>query len=163
VNYEAIALTSQIVAAVVFAAIVVWGFIRLVTPAINAATAAKNEEIAQNERRRDDAKRAVELSRSELGRAEGEARGIRERIEHDAQREAQHIVEEAKAEAERIIRNADGELARARIAARDELRIDLVEKALAEARKKATRQIDERADAALVTRFIEELERGRTR
>ena len=162
-NYGAIALWSQVIAAVVFAAIIVWGFIRFITPAINRGTAAKNEEIHENERRRDEAVKQVELARAEVERAKLDAAQIRRRIEHDARREAEEIVSEANAEAQRLVRNAHGEYERQRLAARDKLRIELIERALAEARKKAQERIDAPTDVMLVDRFIAELERkGRT-
>ena len=158
-NYEAIALWSQVIAAVIFAAIVVWGFIRFITPAINRGTAAKNEEIRENERRRDEAVKQVELARAEVEGAKADAEQIRRRIEHDARREAEEIVAEANAEAQRLVRNAHGEYERQRLAARDKLRIELIERALAEARKKAAAQIDSPTDVRLVDRFIADLER----
>ena len=160
-NYEAVALWSQVVAAVLFAAIVIWGFHKFLSPAINAATATKNEEIRALERRRDDAKQSVEAALTEVGNDEGDAQRIRERIERDGEREAGALVSEAKAEAERLVRNANGELDRARLAARDKLRIELIEKALNLAHRQAAERIDERANQALVRRFIDELERGR--
>jgi F0F1-type ATP synthase membrane subunit b/b' len=158
-NYEAIALWSQVIAAVVFAAIIIWGFIRFITPAINHGTAAKNEEIRENEQRRDEAVKQVEVARAEVERAKADAEQIRRRIEHDARREAEDILAEANAEAQRLVRNAHGEYERQRLAARDKLRIELIERALAEARKKAAAQIDAPTDLMLVDRFIADLER----
>lgn len=159
-NYEAIALWSQVVAAVAFAVIVVVGFIKMITPAINSATAAKNDEIHENERRRDEALRDLEAAREELSRAKTDARSIGERIRHDARVEAQDIIVEARTDADRMIRNARGELARCRAAARDHLRIELIEKALNLARQSASQRIDARVDTMLVDHFISELERG---
>ena len=162
-NYEAIALWSQVIAAVVFAAIVVLAFIRFLTPAIDNATVAKNEEIRENERRRDEAVREVELARTALAEAEKDAANIREAIERDAHREAAIIVATAHSDAQRMIRNARGELERARLSARDKFRVELIELALQEARKQAAARIDANSDAKLVGRFIEELEqRGST-
>ncbi len=159
-SYEAIALWSQVVAAVAFAAIVVWGFHKYLTPAINAATAAKNEEIRGMERRREDARKAVVLARAEVEQAENDAARIRTRIAHDADLEAANLVAEATREAERIVRNAEGELDRARLVARDKLRVDMIEKALNAARREAQSRIDERVNHELVRHFIDELERG---
>ncbi|MGH7328110.1 MAG: hypothetical protein ACREJX_07135, partial [Polyangiaceae bacterium] len=139
--------------------IIVWGFNRFITPAINRGTAAKNEEIHENEGRRDEAVRQVELAGAEVERAKAEADQIRRRIEHDARREAEEIVTEANAEAQRLVRNAHGEYERQRLAARDKLRIELIERALAEARKKAKERIDAPTDMMLVDRFIAALER----
>jgi len=159
VNYEAIALWSQVVAAVVFAALIVVGFVKFIQPAITRSTQNKNEEIRENELRRDDAVRAVEEARAELARAEADAVRIREAIELDAQREAATIVAGAHSEAQRLIRNARGEMERERRSARDKLRIELIENALREARKEATQRIDQKTDVALVDRFIADLER----
>jgi len=162
-NYEAIALWSQVVAAVVFAALIVLGFIKFVTPAINNATQAKNEEIRESERRRDQAVREVELARAELKQAETDAQNIRHGIEEDAHRESAIIVATAHSDAQRMIRNARGELERARLAARDKFRVELIEIALGEARKQAVARLDANSDAVLVGRFIDELEqRGST-
>lgn len=159
-NYEAIALWSQVIAAVAFAAIVVWGFIKYMTPAIEKATSAKNEDIRENERRRDEAVKAVEAARQALAQAAIDGRTIGERIRHDARLEAQNIVVEANADADRLLRNARGELQRCRIAARDKLRVELIERALSEARKIAAQRIDERTDTKLVERFIAQVELG---
>jgi F-type H+-transporting ATPase subunit b len=104
--------------------------------------------------------RSVEAARQELLRAEQDARRIRETIERDARREAQDILAEANAEARRLIHNAHGEFERARLAARDKLRVEMIERALELARKEAASRIDERVDVKLVDRFIAELERG---
>lgn len=160
IDYEAIALWSQVIAAVLFAAIVVMGFIKFITPAIEKATAAKNEEIRESERRRDEALKDVEAARAALAQAAADGTRISERIRHDARMEAQNIMVEANADAERLIRNARGELARCRVAARDHLRVELIERALAEARKVAGQRIDATTDTKLVERFIGELERG---
>jgi F0F1-type ATP synthase membrane subunit b/b' len=142
----------------VFAGIIVYGFVRCMTPAINKATAAKNAEIRENERRRDEAARAVEEARAEVQRATADAQRIRENIEHDAKREGAIIVATAHNEGQRLIRNAHAEYERARMAARDKLRIELIEHALAEAEKIAAGRIDDRAESTLIGRFVDELE-----
>jgi F-type H+-transporting ATPase subunit b len=162
-NYEAIALWSQVIAAVVFAVLIVLGFVHFITPAINRSTQLKNEEIRENERRRDEAVRAVEEARAELARAQADGQRIRASIEHDAQREAAMIVAGAHSEAQRLIRNARGEMERERLAARDTLRVELIEHALNAARKEAARRIDAATDAMLVDRFVTELERREVR
>lgn len=160
INYEAIALWSQVIAAVLFAVVVVFGFVKYITPAIEKATAAKNEEIRESERRRDEARKEVEAARAALAQATEDGKRIGERIRHDARKEAQDMVVEANADAERLVRNARGELARCRVAARDRLRVELIEKALNNARAIAAQRIDSATDGRLVERFITELERG---
>ncbi|MGH7683383.1 MAG: hypothetical protein ACREMT_03470, partial [Vulcanimicrobiaceae bacterium] len=137
--------------------------IKYITPAIEKATAAKNEEIRESERRRDEALKEVEAARRVLAQSVEDGKRIGERIRHDARMEAQDIVVEANADAERLIRNARGELARCRVASRDRLRVELIEKALSQARATAAQRIDRGTDSRLVERFITELERGGNR
>ena len=158
-NYDAIALWSQIVAAVVFAALIVIGFIRFLTPTIEHMTAAKNEEIRENEKRRDEAVRKVTEANAEIDQAAADAVRIKENIERDARREAAIIVATAHSEAQRLTRNAHAEYERSRATARDRLRIEMIEKALAVARKTVAARVDEKAEATLVGRFIDQLER----
>jgi F-type H+-transporting ATPase subunit b len=158
-NYEAIALWSQVVAAVVFAALIVIGFIRFLTPTIARMTAAKNDEIREGEKRRDEAVQRVNTARAEIAEATTDAARIKEHIERDARREAAIIVATAHSEAQRLVRNAHADYERSRVAARDRLRVEMIDKALAAARKTVLARIDEKAEATLVGRFIDELER----
>ena len=158
-NYDAIALWSQVVAAVVFAALIVIGFMRFLTPTIARMTAAKNDEISENEKRRDEAVRRVNAARAEIAEATTDAARIKENIERDARREAAIIVATAHSEAQRLVRNAHAEYERSRAAARDRLRIEMIDKALAAARKTVIARVDDKAEATLVGRFIDELER----
>ncbi|HTX04042.1 MAG TPA: hypothetical protein VMD07_10205 [Candidatus Acidoferrales bacterium] len=158
-NYVAIALWSQVIAAVVFAALIVIGFIRFLTPTIQRMTAAKNDEIRENEKRRDAAVQRVAAARAAIAEATADAARIKEHIEHDARREAAIIVATAHSEAQRLVRNAHADYERSRVAARDRLRVEMIEKALASARRTVLDRIDEKAEATLVGRFIDELER----
>jgi F0F1-type ATP synthase membrane subunit b/b' len=58
------------------------------------------------------------------------------------------------------VRNAEGELARARMAAREQLREALATKALEIARTSANMRIDTTTNAHLVQEFIEQVSRG---
>ncbi|MGH7714975.1 MAG: ATP synthase F0 subunit B, partial [Vulcanimicrobiaceae bacterium] len=146
-NYEAIALWSQIVAAVVFAALIVIGFMRFLTPTIARMTAAKNDEIRESEKRRDEAVERVQAARSEIAEATTDAARIKEHIERDARREAAIIVATAHSEAQRLVRNAHADYERSRASARDRLRIEMIDKALAAARKTVLARVDEKAEA----------------
>ncbi|MBV8601076.1 MAG: hypothetical protein JO359_05860, partial [Candidatus Eremiobacteraeota bacterium] len=106
-NYDAIALWSQVVAAVAFAAIIVWGYRKYLIPSLQAATEAKNEEIAARERRRDEAKQAVETARAKVEEAENASGGIRDRATHEASRRSEHMISEAWRESERTLRTAE--------------------------------------------------------
>jgi F-type H+-transporting ATPase subunit b len=158
-NYDAIALWSQVIAAVVFAALIVIGFMRYLTPTIARMTAAKNDEIHENETRRDEATQRVAAARAEIAEATTDAARIKEHIERDARREAAIIVATAHSEAQRLVRNAHADYERSRVSARDRLRVEMIDKALAAARKTVAGRIDEKAEATLVGRFIGELER----
>jgi len=64
--------------------------------------------------------------------------------------ERERIVAEATAEGERVVRNAQAELGRARYAARDRLRAELIERALDVARQTAASRIDGETDRTLI-------------
>jgi len=160
-NYDAIALWSQVLAAFAFAAIIVWGYRKFLIPSLQAATVAKNEEIAARERRRDEAKRAAESARAKIGDAENSAGGIRDRAIHEASRRSEHMISEAWRESERTLRGAEHELARTRLIARDQLRVDMLERALQRARAHFREKIDAATDAGLIERFFENFEHGR--
>jgi len=159
VNYDAIALWSQVIAAVVFAALIVIGFIRFLTPTIERMTEAKNDEIRESEKRRDAAVQRVADARAAIVEATSDAARIKEHIERDAHRDAAIIVATAHSEGQRLVRNAHADYERSRLAARDRLRVEMIEKALSSARKTVASRIDEKAEATLVERFIADLER----
>ena len=158
-NYDAIALWSQVIAAVVFAALIVIGFIRFLTPTIERMTEAKNDEIRESEKRRDAAVQRVADARAAIVEATSDAARIKEHIERDAHRDAAIIVATAHSEGQRLVRNAHADYERSRLAARDRLRVEMIEKALSSARKTVASRIDEKAEATLVERFIADLER----
>ena len=85
---------------------------------------------------------------------------IRDRGRADAERERERILEDARHEGARLVQNAHGELDRARIAARDQLRIELIEAALNRARAIARERIDEPVNARLVAKTVDELAGG---
>ena len=157
--YQALATWSQVVGSLAFIVALVWLFVKFIRPALESAQAQRNAQLAEAERERDEAKAQVAVAQAELAAAEGEVRAIAARAAADAAREHERIVGEAKAEGERRIRNADGELARARTAAREALRGDLVAKALEIARASAAK-IDAPTNAKIVGGVVETIERG---
>lgn len=159
-NYEEIARWSQIISALFFYAVIVWMWFKFAAPALKAAQADKNKQIAEAERHRDEAKSALEALRHEIDAAKNDATLIRARADDQARGEASAIVEEAREAGERALRNAQGELDRARAAARAELRAEFVDKALALARSEAGRRVDDSINARLVDGFAASLERG---
>ncbi|MBV8153722.1 MAG: hypothetical protein JOY98_04835, partial [Candidatus Eremiobacteraeota bacterium] len=59
---------------------------------------------------------------------------------------------------ERALAGAGGELQRARAAAREQLRGEMLDRALARARGEASRRVDAATNARLVDRFLRSLE-----
>ena len=74
--------------------------------------------------------------------------------------DAEAAVAEAKEAGERALQNARGEYDRAIAAARERLRIELLDKALDRAREEASRRVDAAANERLVNGFVNSLERS---
>lgn len=159
-NYEAIAVWSQVVSSVLFMAVLVWMFVKLIIPLVMTAQTNKNEEIARAEARRDAAKTRLEELRAHTGNADADAAAIKERASAQGQRELQTALAEAKEAGERALRNAAGELDRARAAAREALRNELLDKALTRAREEASKRVTPSVNAALVERFVNSIDHG---
>jgi F0F1-type ATP synthase membrane subunit b/b' len=158
-NYAVIAFWSQIAAFVAFAIGIVWVWKRFMEPAVIAAKDASNRTIAEAERHREEAVAALDVLREEISGAEQDGQAIRRRAADQARHEHEAAIAEANEAGERQIRNADGELERARLASRDRLRDEILERALATARSQAAGRVDAAVNAALVDRFIAGLER----
>jgi F0F1-type ATP synthase membrane subunit b/b' len=103
----------------------------------------------------------VEAATAERDTALREAQAIALRAQADAQRLADTIVTDARREGTRLIQNAQGELERARIAARDQLRIEFIEKALLRARELAGTRVTDSINARLVTKTVDDLSAGK--
>jgi F0F1-type ATP synthase membrane subunit b/b' len=160
-NLVLLAQVSQIVGAVVFviAMVLIWN--RFIAHAVKSYQQSKNAELAEAEGRRERMRADVAAARAEIEHADADARTIRERIDAATARERAKTLEEAQAEADRVIRNAAGELERARLAARDRLRIEFIEKALAKARAEAPARLSDATNTALVNATVDDLTRGR--
>jgi len=150
VNYEKIALWSQVVSSVLFAVIVLRLFTTYLLPAIARAQARKNREIEQAERERDEARADVRRAEAEVVSARADAERIAVDAKMYAQRERDRIVRESQESAALAVRNAEGELARSRAGASAEVRTRLVARALEIARASARGTIDEATDARLI-------------
>lgn len=162
-SYEAIAIWSRILGTAAVLAILWYAFVRFLAPAIARAQEARNEEIAQAEQRRDAAKAQIAAAQAEIAQAERDAQAIRSRADADAKREREAAKAQAWEAGERLVRAADGELGRARAAARDALRLELIEKALRQARQEAEARVDAAHNARLVDAFVTSLEGGEHR
>jgi F0F1-type ATP synthase membrane subunit b/b' len=161
--YESLAQWSEVVGGFAFVVVAVVLFRRFVLPAVRAGQAAKNHELIAAEQRRERLRAEAAQARAEVEAAEREALAIVERGRTDALRERDRIIAEAHAEAHHLLRNAEGELARARFSARDHLRIEFIEQALQRARTLAAERIDERTDARLIAKTVDDLTAGKAR
>ena len=159
-SLETLAQWSQIAGAVIFVilAVVLWN--KYLSPAVKSYTASRNAELQQTEERRERLKREADEAVAAVAAAERDASEIRGRVDGEAGRDRAKALAEADAEAARIVRNAEGELERARLAARDRLRIEFIEKALARAREEAPRRISGAVDEKLVESTVADLTRG---
>jgi len=161
-NYEIIAQWSEIIGGIAFVIVAVWLFRRFLLPAVRAGEIARNAELVNAEKHRDALRAEVALARAARDTAAVDAQGIASRAQGDAQREYDTIVAEGRREGTRLIVNAQGELERARVAARDRLRIEFIEKALLRARELAAAQIDDAMNTRLVTQTVDDLSAGKT-
>ena len=158
--YEELARWSEVVGGVAFVVVMYVLFRRFLLPAVAAAAVSRNAELVNAERRREQLRAEVSAARAELESAATEGILIRERGATDAEREHERIIVEARHEGTRLLLNARGELERGRLAARDRLRIELIEKALGRARTIATERLDPATNARLVARTVDELAGG---
>ncbi len=160
--YDALATWSQVVGSIAFIIVLVWLFVRFVVPAVAASQERKNAELAEAERRRDAAGETVEAARREVETASGEAAAILQRVDGDVVRERELILREARDDGERVVRNAEGELGRARMAARDRVRAELVAQALRIAREAAA-GVGSADNDRIVAGIVNQIERGEDR
>ncbi len=158
--YVAAAAWSQVIASMLFVAVLVWLWLKFVQPAILTAQANANKAIAEAERHRDEMQAALEELRQEAEGARRDAAAIEQRAQAQAQRETAATFAGANEEGDRALRNAGGELDRARVAARETLRDELLEATLTRARAEAARRVDSTVNARLVDSFVDSLERG---
>ncbi len=156
--YVQVAIWSQVVSSLLFLAVIAWLWLRFIQPAVLAAQDNSNKAIAEAERRRDDAKAALDVLAEEIDAAKHDAELIAARAASQAEHEYAASIEETKEAGERTLRNAAAELGRARMAARDRLRVEMLDRALAQARAEAQRRVDAAVNATLVDRFIVGLE-----
>jgi F-type H+-transporting ATPase subunit b len=159
-NYEAIATWSQVISSFAFLAVLVYMWIKFIQPAVLAAQTNANRSIAEAERHRDEAKAALDLLSNEISGAKRDAGAIISRADEQAVHERTRSLEETREAGERALHNAQGELDRARAAAREQLRTDLLDRALAIAHGEAQRRVDDNVNGQLVQRFVTSLERG---
>lgn len=157
--YERVAAISQLASAIAFAAVLVWIWFKTIMPAIRAAQEAENKHIAETQRHLEEQRTAIGVLHTEIDGAKRDAEAIRARAIEQAEHERTAALAEAREAGERALRNADGELERARFAARDRLRTEILERALELARGEAVKRVDAAANAKLIAGFTSTLER----
>ena len=160
--FEQVALWSEVAGAAAFLLVVIVMFRKFLVPAVVANQQARNAELAEAESRRARMQAEAANARAEVEMAERDAVEIRSRIATIAAHDRDRQLAEAKADGERVVRNAEGELERARFAARDRLRVEFIEKALAKARADAPARVDDATNQKLVETTVADLVRGKT-
>jgi F0F1-type ATP synthase membrane subunit b/b' len=161
VNYEAIAQYSEVIGGFAFVIVAVWLFRKFVLPAVRSGEVSRNLDLVNAERRREALREDVAKARGEVEAADRDALAIASRAEDDARHEREAIVSDGRREATRLLQNAQGELERARLAARDRLRIDFIEAALKRARELAAHELSDAGNARLVTKTVDDLTAGK--
>jgi len=159
--FEQVALWSQVAGAVAFLVVLVLLFRKYLVPAVQANEIARNAEIANREKRRAVLQADLSKARDEVERADGDAAEIRKRMAAHIAETRAHLDAEAKDEGARLVRNAEGELERARLAARDRLRIEFIQRALVKARSEAAARVSDATNEQLVRGTVDDLVRGR--
>jgi len=156
-NYESIAQYSEIIGGFAFLIVAIWLFRKFALPAVRAGEVSRNSDLVNTEHRREQLRDEVAEARGAVESADRDALAILARAETDARHEHETIVAAARREGLRLVHNARGELDRGRIAGRDKLRIEFIEKALNRARELATQQLSVAADTRLVAKTVDDL------
>ena len=156
-NYELIAVWSQVFCFIAFAIFAVWIWQKAVTPAIVAAQEAQNQRLAELEARLAKMEADREEARIAAARAQDEAKLIVSRVDDLVAREREKYLAEIRSEGERELRSAEGELERARHSARERLREETLASALEIARARALAEVDASAERSLRERFVSAL------
>ena len=160
IDYEKVAEWSQVAASVLFVAAMAWIWVKFIMPAVLKAQQNQNAQLAEAEHRRDEAKAALDALQGEMESAKRDAQAMNDRVAGLAAAERESALRESREAGERAVRNAQGELERCRASARDQLRDELLNKALDAARVKAAEHVDSSVNARLVSSFVSSLEHG---
>lgn len=159
-DYVRIAEYSQIASSVLFLAVMIWIWVKLIQPAVLTAQQNANARIAQAERHRDEAKAALAGLQADIDAAHGDAQRMKDRVATQSQAEREAVLREAREAGERAVTNAQGEMGRARAAARAQYRDELLERALSMARAQAETRVDATVNQRILSSFLASLERS---
>ncbi|TAM61301.1 hypothetical protein EPN52_02925 [bacterium] len=152
---------AKLVDFLLFAGALIWIWQKFAKPQLEAAANAENARIAGIEEALAKAKADLAAARAEREAAEGERESILQHADASGARDLESALADAKAQAERVRGNAEGEVERQRYAAGVRLRIDMIEDALAKARRDAAARSDEALQSTLVDQLLDELTRNR--
>jgi F0F1-type ATP synthase membrane subunit b/b' len=159
-NFELIAQYSEIIGGFAFLIVMIVLFRKFLLPAVRAGEVSRNMDLVNTEHRREELRDQVADARGEVESADRDALAILARAETDARHEHETIIADARREGLRLVHNARGELDRGRIAGRDKLRIEFIEKALNRARELAAQQLSDGSNARLVAQTVDDLTIG---
>lgn len=160
-NYEAIANYSQAASALLFVLAMAWVWVKYIQPAVLTAQDNQNAQLAEAERRRDEARAELDSLKDAIEHAKADALAIDERVRAQAAFERERALRETRDAGERAVRAAQGELERSLAAARERLRDDLLGLGMQRARELAAQRVDAALDRRLVAAFMNRLtERG---
>ena len=160
-NYETIAQWSEIIGGFAFLIVMIWLFRKFLLPAVAAGEISRNADLVNAEHRREQLRGDVSAARAEVEAADRDALAIASRAESDARHEQETIVADGRREGVRLLQNAQGELDRGRIAAKDALRIEFIERALRRARELAAQELSDAGNAQLVAKTFEDAGAGK--
>jgi F-type H+-transporting ATPase subunit b len=155
-------INATIIGQTIVFAILIWFSVKFIWPPLLKAIEDRQKKIA-------DGLAAAERGQKELNQASGEAQGIvneaREKalkIVDQANRRSNEIIEEARAtaiaEGQRLVGDARQEVALEQSRARDALRKDVAQLAVAGASRLLEREIDAKAHADLIEKLAREIE-----
>lgn len=142
-------------------AIFIWFTVKFVWPPMLTAIAERQKKIEEGLAAAERSKKDLELAQHRSADALREAREKSTEMTGGAERQAAHIVEEARAEATRIINQAreaaEGEAATAAQRARENLRDQVANLAVAGAEKILRREVNAQVHADLLAALKSEL------
>jgi F0F1-type ATP synthase membrane subunit b/b' len=156
--YIHLALWSQVVSSIIFIGVLVFIWIRWITPVVLAAQERSNRQIADAERHRDEVKGALDALHAEIETAKHDAQLIADRAAGRAEHERELLLKEATEAGERALTDASRELERSRAAARHRFRDEILARALDLAREEAKARVGPETDARLIEGFAGSLE-----
>ena len=150
---------AKVIDFVLFAAALVWLWQKFAKPQLEAASDAENARIAGIEDGLAKAKADLAAARVARETANAERETILRNADEAGARDLEAAVADAKGQAARIRAHAEGEVERQRYAAGVRLRIEMIEDALAKARRDAAARSDEALQSSLVDQLLGDLTR----